>query len=339
MNCRELDSILDGHEVHALSAARRAHVDAHLATCRRCAGVWFAAEALAQEPVAIPSSELFSRTMGRLGEHEIAAPSRRRSVWWVPAAGLAAAAAAVVLTLSLGISPRHTSIERELPAVAAPIAEAPAAALAADRAPGRDRARFLAGTHYQRLSPEYATAAGPGRIEVAEFFMFGCFPCYAFEPHLEAWRARRADDIDFVRVPALFNALAALHARAFYAAEALGRGDDFHAEFFREVHVNGNRLDSEASLAEFFGRFGVDRDTFRAVIDSSAVRAKLQQAETLNARYAIAATPSVVVNGKYLSSPAMAGSYEAVFELVDELVESERATCVGSGCPLRRSER
>ncbi len=127
------------------------------------------------------------------------------------------------------------------------------------------------------------------------------------------------------RVPVLFGAYAeaALHARAFYAAEVLGKLDTMHAAFYDEIHVRGNRLSSREALAEFFARFGVDGATFDAAFDSRDVDARVQRAVALGREYRIEAVPTLVVAGRYVTSSAMAGP--SVLAVVDQLVADEAA--------------
>jgi thiol:disulfide interchange protein DsbA len=148
--------------------------------------------------------------------------------------------------------------------------------------------------------------------------MYLCFPCSAVEPELERYRTAALGRVALTRVPAVFNSEAELHARAFYAAEALGKLDAMHAAFYDEIHVRGNRLASRTALADFFARFGVDAPAFAAAFDSPRVETRLQQALALAREYAIDATPSLVVAGRYKTNPAMAGA--ALFAVVDELV-------------------
>jgi protein dithiol oxidoreductase (disulfide-forming) len=212
-----------------------------------------------------------------------------------------------------------------------PAAEAPAAGQAAgepelvasDPAGAPATGRFVLGTHYMRLSPTQPTSSNPDQVEVTEVFWYGCPHCFAFDPLLEEWRQRQPAHVNFVRVPAVWNALLQVHARAFYTAEALGKGAEMHSEFFREIHERGNRLDSEAALQEFFGRFNVDAAAFKTAFDSFAVQAKLQRADELNRRYRIQSVPTIVVNGKYTTDAPQVGSYEALIEVIDELVAAE----------------
>ena len=185
--------------------------------------------------------------------------------------------------------------------------------------------KFEPGKHYQVLSPAQPTSSDAGKIEVAEVFMFGCPGCFGFEPHLQSWLPKLPDYVSFVRIPAPWNGTADLHARAYYTAESLGKTHDIEGPLFNEFHVKQNYLDSEDELAAFFSQFGVDDTTFRNTFESFAVDAKVSRALDLIKRYRVPSTPSVVVNGKYLTSGSMAGSYEAWFAIIEELIAKERA--------------
>jgi len=186
-------------------------------------------------------------------------------------------------------------------------------------------APFQAGKHYTVLSPAQPTSTDAGKVEVAEIFQFGCGGCFGFEPHIESWLARKADYVNFVRIPALWNAVGILHARAYYTAEALGKTEQIDGPFFTEFHVNRNYLDTEEKLADFFAKHGVDAATFKGAFNSFAVNAKLKRAEELVKRYGIQATPTVVVNGKFVTTGDKAGSYDGWFAIIDDLAAREHA--------------
>ena len=185
--------------------------------------------------------------------------------------------------------------------------------------------RFQLGTHFERLSPTQPTSSGPDQVEVAEIFWYGCQHCYTFDPYLESWKQDLAPHVSFVRVPAVWNPLLQLHARAYYAAEVLGIGEEVHVPLFREIHVSGNPLSSEQALQGFFGQYGVSEEDFAGAFNSFAVHTKLQRANELSRRYRISSVPTVIVNGKYSTSAAAAGDFPTLMELIDELVASERA--------------
>ncbi len=203
-------------------------------------------------------------------------------------------------------------------------AEQPRIVLAqADPAPVSGR--FELGTHYERLPAAQGTSSSPDLIEVAEIFWYGCPHCYTFDPYLENWLEDIPEDVSFVRIPAVWDALLQIHARAFYAGQALGVGDELHTPIFREIHNNRNFLDSQDSLADFFASHGVEEAAFNAAFESFAVHTKINRADELSRRYRIGSVPTVIVNGKYTTDAGMAGSYEDLIELIDELVAMERA--------------
>jgi thiol:disulfide interchange protein DsbA len=191
---------------------------------------------------------------------------------------------------------------------------------------------FEAGKHYTVLESAQPTSTDAGKVEVAEVFMFGCPGCFRFEPHLESWLERKADYVNFVRIPAAWQGHrgAQLHARAYYAAEELGLTEQIDEPFFDEFHNQQNYLDTEEKLVEFFERFGVDESAFKSAFTSFAVNAKLRRAEELIQRYRVQSTPSVVVNGKYVTVGAMAGSYEAWFAIIDDLAAREHDAANGA---------
>lgn len=196
-----------------------------------------------------------------------------------------------------------------------------AAALAQQSAPAA--AEFVEGRHYQRLTPAQPTITDDAKVEVAEVFMYSCPACYALEPHLKRWLAEKPEDVSFVRIPASFNPVAKLHAQAYYTALALGKTDEIDVPFFEEFHRKRNALDTEAKLVDFFEQFGVDEETFKKTFNSFAVHTNVQRADELVRRYRVSGTPAIVVDGKYMTSGSMAGSYEAWFQIVDHLAAIE----------------
>ncbi len=181
---------------------------------------------------------------------------------------------------------------------------------------------FQAGKQYKEIvPPQPVTGAG---IEVLEVFWYGCPHCYDLEPTLARWQARQAPDVAFRRMPAVFRPSWFLHAKAYYTAEALGVLDKIHAPFFKALHADKKELDDEESLAEFFAGFGVDKKEFSQVFNSFTVEGKVEQAKQAIQRFGIDGVPAIVVNGKYLTSGSMAGSYDGALAVVDFLVARER---------------
>lgn len=186
-------------------------------------------------------------------------------------------------------------------------------------------AKFKEGTNYQKLVPAQPTGVAPGKIEVAEVFWYGCGHCYALEPSIESWKSKRKPaNVEFVRVPAMWNDTLRIHARVFYTAELLGKLDELHTPIFREIHTKANGLNTVEKITAFFREHGVSSDEFQKAFSSFAVESKLQRADFLNRRYRIDSVPAVIVNGKYKTDIGMAGGEPQLFELIGELAASEK---------------
>ncbi|MDX1516792.1 MAG: DsbA family protein [Woeseiaceae bacterium] len=191
--------------------------------------------------------------------------------------------------------------------------------------------QFEEGRHYSRLVPSQPTIGGADRIEVAEFFWYGCPHCYDLEPTINSWAEDIPPTVRFVRVPAMWNEVLQLHARLYYTEEVLVRNgiikdaEGFRKAVFEEYHRRGNRLLSVESIRRLFNRFGVSDTDFDRTWNSFEVAQKLHVAADLARRYSIMSVPAVVVNGKYRTSGSEAGSYPKLIEVIDELIARESA--------------
>ena len=183
---------------------------------------------------------------------------------------------------------------------------------------------FKEGTNYKKIVPAQPTNVAPGKVEVVEFFWYGCGHCFNLDPTIEAWRNKgKPAYVEFARVPAMWNDTLRMHARLFYTVEALGKLDALHSTIFREIHVNGNQLNTVDKMTAFFKKHGVSADEFQKTFASFAVESKLQRADFLNRRYQINSVPQVAVNGKYLTDQGMAGGEPELFQVIQELAAHE----------------
>jgi thiol:disulfide interchange protein DsbA len=254
-----------------------------------------------------------------------------------PTSTAAEQATSAAETMSAQVTATETTAE-PAPAVAATATEAAAQAesAATTESPATERiqlaqvdlstveaAGFIEGQHYRRLSPTQPSNSSPGTVEVSEFFMHSCIHCYNLEPYVEAWLPEKPEHIQFVRVPTTWNPTVRLHAQAFYTAVALGKEEEMHMPFFREMHERSNYLQSVDALADFFGQFDVSREEFDGVFDSFAVHTRLNRADELGRRYRVDSTPTIIVNGKYRTDVGMAGGYDQLFALIEALAAAE----------------
>lgn len=180
------------------------------------------------------------------------------------------------------------------------------------------------GTHYVRLSRPQPTQAGAGKIEVIEFFWYGCPHCFAFDPALESWLKRAPADVAFRRVHVAFAAPYRVHQRLFYTLETLGREAEVHAKIFNAIHVQRQPLDKPETIADFLAANGFDRAKFLEVFDSFAVQTKCQQASRLSESYKIDGVPALGVNGRYYTSGSLAGGGDRALAVVDWLLARVR---------------
>ena len=180
------------------------------------------------------------------------------------------------------------------------------------------------GTHYTKLSQPAPVSAPAGKIEVVEFFSYGCPHCYTLEPTLEAWVKTLPADVVFRRVPVGFNALYENYQKIYYALEAMDAVDKMHAKVFNAIHQQRQRLDKEADIAAFMQANGVDGAKFMEQYKSFSVQTKVRQAKQLSEAYKIEGVPTLGVQGRYVTSGSQAGSNERALAVTDSLVKSLR---------------
>jgi thiol:disulfide interchange protein DsbA len=181
-----------------------------------------------------------------------------------------------------------------------------------------------AGIDYQQLASPQPTDT-PEKIEVIEFFWYGCPHCYSFEPVLEPWVKKLPKDAQFRRIPAIFNEAWGQAARAYYALEAIGEVSRLHKPLFDAIHA-GSRLDpaNEAAVTEWLGKQGVDTKKFTAAYRSFTVEGKVKRAAQLTQAYKLDGVPAMAVNGKYVVSASANTTREQLLAVTDYVIEQSR---------------
>lgn len=182
---------------------------------------------------------------------------------------------------------------------------------------------YVAGEHYDVISP--AIRGSSEKIEVTEFFWYGCGHCYNFEPQLSQWKKGLSDDVVLKGSPAMWNGLMEIHAKAYYAAEALGVLDTMHMPLFQALNVDRKRLADEDEIADLFEANGVSADDFTKAYNSFGVGSQTRQANARARAAKITGTPEMMVAGKYRISTRKAGSQANMLKIADFLIEKERA--------------
>ena len=177
---------------------------------------------------------------------------------------------------------------------------------------------------YGELSPPQPVEAKPGKIEVVEFFWYGCPHCYNLEPYIEAWLKKLPPDVEFRRVPAVFNQRWGHDAAIFYTLEAMGLIEKLHRPLFDAIHRDNLRTDNEAAMTEWLQKRGVDPKKFMDTMKSFGVQSKTRRATQQTVAYKIDGTPAMAVQGRYTVSAEQGRSQQGMLQTVDSLVDMAR---------------
>ncbi|MBW8756162.1 MAG: thiol:disulfide interchange protein DsbA/DsbL [Burkholderiales bacterium] len=190
----------------------------------------------------------------------------------------------------------------------------PRAALAQVEAPAIATPR-----DYTAVAPPVAVDAPAGQVDVVEFFSFACPHCFAFERPLQAWLSRQPPQIRFRRSPVPFQRNFRNFQPMWFALEALGLAGTMPRPIFDAVHRDGLRLDTPADIAAFMAGHGVDPDRFMSVFNAPATAARVAQADRLFDASGAASVPTLMVQGRFLTSPWMARGGARALDVVEAL--------------------
>jgi thiol:disulfide interchange protein DsbA len=177
-----------------------------------------------------------------------------------------------------------------------------------------------------RPGPEYTVLAveqpveAKEKVEVTEFFWYGCPTCYKFEPLLEAWVPKLPADAQFRRVPAVFSERWARDASVYYAFEALGLVERLHRPFFDAIHRDRLQPDKPEALGEWLERQKVDRKRFDDAIKSFGVQSKVRRAAQMSGAYKLEGVPTLAVHGRYTIQIEQGRSFEGMLAIAEHLI-------------------
>jgi thiol:disulfide interchange protein DsbA len=175
-----------------------------------------------------------------------------------------------------------------------------------------------------RLDPPRPVATGE-RIEVIEFFYYGCPVCYELEPHMARWLSTQAPGyVALRRIPALSSDGWESFAKLYFTLEALGEAGRLHWPIYDNFHFEGKLLNDEKVMLEWVGKNGIDRGKFAEIYGSPAIQAEIAQTRELMKTYDVRGVPTLIVDGKYVSSARLAGGTRQLMQIVDELVRQAR---------------
>ena len=190
---------------------------------------------------------------------------------------------------------------------------------ASAQAPGKD---------FQPINPPQPTSS-PNKVEVIEFFSYACPHCEALEPSMSAWLKRKPADVDYKRIPAVFQDSWLPFAQIYYTLDAMGLVDKLHHDVFAAIHKQKVRLQDPKVLFDWVATKGVDKQKFAETYNSFAVKSLTQRAPDITRRYNVPFTPAVVVDGRYLTGPSMTSTgnsvdYDHFFKVLDQMIAGAR---------------
>lgn len=195
-------------------------------------------------------------------------------------------------------------------------------------------AQFTAGKDYLILNPPQPTESG-NKVEMIEFFWYGCPHCNALQPALIEWLKHKPADVEFRRVPAVLGQSWIPLTQTFYTLEALGLTENLHHEVFAAIHKDKIKLQDPNTLFDWVAKRGVDRKKFMDTYNSFGVRSRVQRAIDMSRNYDIPGTPAIVIDGRYITAPHLGLgrgdtlSYGRYFQIVDYVIGLARKSRAG----------
>jgi protein dithiol oxidoreductase (disulfide-forming) len=190
---------------------------------------------------------------------------------------------------------------------------------------GTASAQFAEGKEFLRLKSPQLAETGK-KIEVIEFFSYGCPHCADLEPFLQGWLKRLPADVQLRRVPVTFFQPWENLARVYYTLEALGEDAKLTPEVFSAIHGSAkSNLAQETRFFDWAASKGLDRKKVEDTYKSFGVAGKIGRAKQLAQAYNIQSVPTVIVDGKFTLSSGTAGGHERVPAAIDAAIAAARA--------------
>ena len=191
-------------------------------------------------------------------------------------------------------------------------------------APGAGAQGLQEGKNYFRLKSPQPVETGK-KIEVIEFFSYGCPHCADLDPELQAWQKTLPADVAFRRVPVMFQDRWIGLAKVFFTLEALGIDDRMTPEVFVAVHKSGMPLWNEKTFFDWAASRGLDRKKVEEMYTSFAISGKVNRAKQLAQAYNVQSVPMVIVDGKFTTASDKVGTHAAMPAAINELIAKARA--------------
>lgn len=184
--------------------------------------------------------------------------------------------------------------------------------------------KYKEGVHYFKID-QVPAQTGAAFVEVTELFSYACSHCNTFEPYMQSWKKKKADNVKLNRIPVAFGRKSwEMMARGYVAAEMMGIVEESHIAMMDAIWKQGKKFRSMDELADFYSGFGVTRSAFIANFQSFAADSQLRKSQRDAQLFGITGTPSLVVNRKYrIVGNKDVPDFDAMLDVVDFLVAKE----------------
>ena len=181
--------------------------------------------------------------------------------------------------------------------------------------------RFTENAQYKRVAPAQAGAKKEkGKIEITEFFLYSCKPCFQLDPKLASWIRKNKDKVNFTRIPAVVSPSWVPLAKAYYVAKKLNVLDKTHDALFKSIHEDKKVYLNEYALSEFYEKHGVKPAVFLREFNSQDIVDKVSDARILTVKYNFRGVPAVVMNDEFKTAPFYTRDQEQMLDVMDFLL-------------------
>lgn len=184
---------------------------------------------------------------------------------------------------------------------------------------------FKEGVQYNVIKPPIPTQAAADKVEVTELFWYGCPHCYALEPTIQTYLNSKPSSVVFQRVPATLSPRWTFHAKLYYVGVLLdpNGGKHLHSKIFDALQKQHRNINTDDSLVRFFTDQGFSAAQVTGALNSMEMKTMMARADTVGIKSGADSVPTVIVNGKYLTSPSMAGGEDKLLKVINYLVKLE----------------
>ncbi|HEX9302325.1 MAG TPA: thiol:disulfide interchange protein DsbA/DsbL [Casimicrobiaceae bacterium] len=180
------------------------------------------------------------------------------------------------------------------------------------------------GKEYARIRNPVPVETGK-KIEVIEFFSYGCPHCGEFEPVLDGWLKTIPSDVQFRRVPVMFQDRWVPLAKIYYTLEALGEEARLSPEVFTAIHGKGTALWQDKTFFDWAASKGLDRKKVEDMYNSFAIAGKINRAKQQAQAYNVQSVPLIIIDGKFVTASDKVGTHAMLPPVMDALIAKARA--------------